>query len=697
MSRDEAPGSANPWVRAALVGLLALLVLHWLADRYEAVRSGRFAQPVNVSVEGPSAPVALEVKRESLRGNDEGLARVPGRNEWQSGHEWFRGLSVTGPQSAWADVGAVRVRIGSREFRFGAEELRRSSGPVPGAEPPLIRFRAPPEVRAERSMVARFDAARNWPGDGNAATHLVFDVLTWRIAVALAIAWMLREHARRDEAGRRRLVSIARGGTLAVLAGFVAVVLAPVLWSRVSAQLSVEHLEGVQAACTWIWTNQDGDLYSLPTIDACGNIYSPGYYVASRLWGAVFGLSLPSLRSLTWVCNLVSAVAASYVIRRLGQGGRAWTWVPLYLATFCYYRWIDNANKDALHVALSMAGFALLVRCVGPGSSGGGWTAVGAGVAWAAAFMTKQSHLVVTLPVLAVLAFGARRTLWTSGASFLVSVALMTAASLREWPHYWEWTVTIPGAHRFHWPQLGWSLADATCAFAGYGAVATAWWLERVRAPAEGHGDERPAGSRTLAHLCLAFAVGGLAMGCMSAGKDRGGTYALAPGLAALCIPVAASFGALRTGRSAMAIPLLLLVLGWPGGASVGEREARNASRLVELVRRESGDVWVPLEPFANAAAGRRTFAPVFCLGEWTAAGRALPDAVLDPIRDARFSAIVTQFNPPERGGARLDSEPFRTIADRYEVAEVIPADDAYSARDGWRNSLRLVWRPRAR
>src|SRR5262249_52858716 len=132
--------------------------------------------------------------------------------------------------------------------------------------------------------------------------------------------------------------------------------------SRLARPLSNEHLEGVQAACTAIWAKQGGDLYARPTIEGCGNIYTPAYYLVSAWWGKAFGLSLPSLRALTWLCNAIAALAAVAVLRELGARRAGRWWLPLYLATFCFYAWIDNANKDALHVALSMAGFAFLAR-----------------------------------------------------------------------------------------------------------------------------------------------------------------------------------------------------------------------------------------------------------------------------------------------------------------------------------------------
>jgi putative copper export protein len=677
-------------------GVLLLLVLCaglWIADGADAMRDGRAGEPVTVEIEAPADAGAITVSRISPRGNRVALPNVPGRPLWTSAHEWFADLEVASDGATLARIGSAVVTVGSRRFTFTGDALRERWPKAAQEQVDRVALHAPAELRAEPSRVGSFDRFLNWPGDAAVLGDLLLTVHAWRVALLLLCVVLLRRHARAAPERRAALERFAARATAAVLALFVLAVLGPIFVSRIARPLSNEHLEGVQATCTAIWDRQGGDLFAPPTIDGCGNIYTPAYYLVSALWSRLFGLGLPSLRLLTWLFQAIGALAAGAVLRELGAPrSRRW-WLPLYLATFCFYAWIDNANKDGMHVALSLCGFALLARSLRKdGSCTGVVAAALGGVLWAAAFMTKQSHVAIVAPTLLVLLVVAPVQAIVAGGAFAACAAGATLLATRTWPDYWDWTVTIPKAHAFSAVALGHALVPVVAAFGGYFVVALLGWLRLARSPdADADGARR----RRLAHLCFAFALGGIVMGCMSAGKDRGGAYALAPGLAALCIPVAVLLGAPDRGRGALALPLLLLVLGWPGGSFVSGADRASADRLVAKVAGERGEVWVPLEPFANVLANKRAYVPGFCLGEWTAAGRPLPDAVLAPIRAGHFAMIVTPWNPPEGGGADLTREPFPTIAAHYEVTEVVPREEAFAVKEGWTNSLRLIWRPK--
>ncbi|HET6163813.1 MAG TPA: hypothetical protein VFG37_09115 [Planctomycetota bacterium] len=682
--------------------LLAFAAALWIVDGADSLQIGRPAEPVTVTLDADGSPDAFAVSRISPRGNRVALAHVPGRPHWTSAHEWFADLEIAADGPTLAKIRSARVTIGSRSFDVTGDELR--AGWTKAAQEQVDRtaLHPPADLRAEHSRVATFDPLLNWPGDAAVARDLVGNVHAYRFALLLAWTWLLWRHARGTPERKAGLERFAARATAATLALFVGVVLGPVFVSRLASPLSNEHLEGVQAACTAIWAKQGGDLFAKPSIDGCGNIYTPAYYLLSALWGRLFGLTLPSLRALTWLLNGVSALAAVAALRELGARRAGRWWLPLYLATFCFYAWIDNANKDALHVALSMAGFALIARSLRrDGACTGLVAAALGGLVWAAAFMTKQSHVAIVAPTLLVLLLAARAPALVAGAACAVGVAGATWAATMAWPNYWDWTVTIPKGHAFSPTMLAHALVPVAAAFCGYGVVALLSWWRAVAhdgTAADEVADVDPkvaARRRALAHLALAFAVGGIVMGCMSAGKDRGGSYALAPGLAALCIPIAAALAAPVRGRGALALPLLLLVLAWPGGSFVTSTDRRAADRLVTKVAQEPGEVWVPLEPFVNVVAGKRAFVPGFCLGEWTAAGRPLPDEILAPIREGRFLLIITPWNLPAGGGADLTKEPFPTIAQHYEVTEVLPRDDAFAVREGWTNALRLLWRPK--
>jgi len=685
--------------------LFVLLPALWIADAYGALRDGRAGEPVTVALDAPVDAAAVTVSRISPRGNRVALPNVPGRPLWPSGHEWFADLELATDGATLAQIRAVVVTIGSRRFEYTGDELRERWTKAAQEQIDRVVLHPPAELRAERSRLERFATLRNWPGDAAVVGDLVGNVRAWRVALLCAWGVLLLAHARAAPERRERIARFAARATAAVLALFLLGVLVPVFVSRIGRPLSNEHLEGVQATCTAIWAKQGGDLFANPSIDGCGNIYTPAYYVVCELWGRLFGLGLPSLRLLTWLFLLLGALAAAAVLRELrAPGSRRW-WLPLYLTTFCFYAWIDNANKDGMHVALALAGFAFVARALRrDGACTGSVAAALGGLVWAAAFLTKQSHIAIVAPTLLALLFLAPMPAFVAGGTFAAGVAGATFLATRAWPNYWDWTVAIPKAHAFSPGMLANALGPIAAAFGGYVVVALLGWRRFARGPGDEanvepseSGDPDVARRRRLAHLCLAFALGGLAMGCMSAGKDRGGDYALAPGLAALSILVASVVGAPGRERAALALPLLLLALGWPGGSFVGRADREAADCLVAKVASEPGEVWVPLEAYANVLAHKRAYVPLFCLGEWTAAGRPFPDDVLAALRAGRFSMVITPWNPPRGGGADLSREPFPTLARHYEVAEILPLDEAFAVKEGWTNVLRLVWRPKSK
>jgi len=84
-------------------------------------------------------------------------------------------------------------------------------------------------------------------------------------------------------------------------------------------------------------------------------MYTPLYYIVSAAWASVFGLTLPALRVLSLLLLAATAVSACAIARHLtGRARDGLLWLPVYLLMFDYYAWVDNANKDALHVALAI-------------------------------------------------------------------------------------------------------------------------------------------------------------------------------------------------------------------------------------------------------------------------------------------------------------------------------------------------------
>ncbi|MBL4654537.1 MAG: hypothetical protein JKY33_01775, partial [Bacteroidia bacterium] len=138
--------------------------------------------------------------------------------------------------------------------------------------------------------------------------------------------------------------------TAIAIVSYVLAFVIPTIISRLFVPLSVEHQEGVHATMIWMW-NKGVNLYSYPSKEFSSWIYTPGFYVIGKLWTDIFGLSIPVLRGLSLLSMFITALFSGFMIFKITQS--KWIsslWLFLYLTLFHLYGWIDNANKESLHI-----------------------------------------------------------------------------------------------------------------------------------------------------------------------------------------------------------------------------------------------------------------------------------------------------------------------------------------------------------
>ena len=405
-------------------------------------------------------------------------------------------------------------------------------------------------------------------------------------------------------------------GVSALVVIYALVLVVPVIVTRFTFPLSLEHLEGSLSAITWKWIHGES-LYPTPTMESAGTIYTPGYFILSRGWVAVFGHTLPALRGLTLVLLLLTAGTAAYVIRQLGGTRTAIVlWIPLYLLLFDYYGWVDNANKDTMHLFLAMAGLALVSSSMNPNARFVIGRCVLAGLVWACAFMTKQSHVILLFPVFAFLFFSGRRQMWAAGVSLTVFTCAMMGAAYLVWGEsFWRWVYLVPKGHALRPDQFLHITQTFTAAGVGFFVVGIsyAWWAVRQRGlafPTLGQllRGRWPEGENRIAGLVVSFAVGALLIGVMSAIKDRGGNYAFLQTVAVLSIFVALALTTRRYTRAVCALVLLLFPMTNPLDRAVTASDRDAADHLIATLREEPGDVWVPAHSWIPIAAGKKSY-----------------------------------------------------------------------------------------
>jgi len=153
-------------------------------------------------------------------------------------------------------------------------------------------------------------------------------------------------------------------------------------------------------------------VYAKPSIEFVSFLYPPLYYDAAAVFAVVLGPGFLPLRLLSFLSSIgVFALLFQLVRRETGSvlaGGVA---VGLFAATYDRVGgWFDIARLDSFYLMLLLAGIFVL-RTV-PSA----WGAVGAGALLSAAFLTKQSALVIVAPLLVYLALAdLRRTSWFAG------------------------------------------------------------------------------------------------------------------------------------------------------------------------------------------------------------------------------------------------------------------------------------------
>lgn len=684
-----ARGSTALLVRASL----AFLALTWLVaavtfarDTLGALRNGAYGDAVEIELPGldPAHAAAVRVERVSPRGNRDAMVLMPGTSTWTSVHAWYAGASIAAPAGAPLPARAI-VRIAGRASEHALPQAVDAGA---GARIALALQPAP-----RPSALSAFAGIANWPGDAAVLRRVLTS--PWGLALALASAVLLFVAARlrQDEARAEVWDRHVLRGTLAVVLGVVTLYCVPAFVSRAFFPLTVEHLEGVQIATLWNWLAGE-PLYGAPTWTASGNIYTPGYYLLARGWAGLFGLTLPSLRALTWLLQLVMYASALHLAWRLsGDRLGGVLWLPIQLLAFCAIAWIDNANKDAAHTALALVGVSFLVEATRAPRGRDLALAALAGSLWGLAFMVKQSHApIVAAGVLGVALLSRRLVLPLASGAALVAAGASYAA-WRTWGDaYLDWTLAIPREHRLLWANL--LRADLLFSAAPWLWIPVAAAV-LLRAP--GRERSAPGASAPDRALELVFVIvcGAAFTGLLSIGKDRGGPYALLPALSLLAIGVSIGLRLLPGSGVGWLSLLLLYPLPFLPAFGIGERERVAADRLVEIVRAEPGPVWVPFHPWTSVVAGKPALVPMFCVGEWLAAGRPVPEAVLEGLRQQRAGLVITDFNLPESPQYSYDDEPWATLQRFYAPVGSIPAEDAFRDRDGWQNVPRILWRPR--
>jgi hypothetical protein len=390
-------------------------------------------------------------------------------------------------------------------------------------------------------------------------------------------------------------------------------------------------------------------IYAAPSYEFVASMKTPLYYYVVAALSPVFGAELLAGR-------LVSAMATAGIcsilwgcIRREGGSGIwALLGVALFVATYNISRqWYDIARLDTLFLLLLMAAvYALRFWRGGPGTAG-------AGLLLAAAYFTKQTVLLVAIPLLLALAVTAPRRAALAAVAFAVPVVIGMAVLhdatqgwstffLVEVPRYGEldpsvilsfWSTDLLPL----WPALLGALA----------LVIAEWRCDHAGAP-----------------FYAGLLFGALLCGWLGLMHVGGTANALLPLFAVLALmmplglqrllkqsePHRPAQRLLPLAIHVVALLQLALLAYDPRGAipDAGDRQA--GDQLQTFLREVDGDVLVMDDRYFARLAGKPSGGLDFSVADLLRVKQsAIPEefkrSIVDALRDGKFAGIV---DPPD-------------------------------------------------
>jgi len=409
-------------------------------------------------------------------------------------------------------------------------------------------------------------------------------------------------------------------------------------------------------------------IYAAPSLEFVSFLYPPLYYVAAAGFAKVLGLGFLPLRLLSLLSSVgVLALIFSTVRRETGQAVPAVVASGLFAAFYAVAgSWYDLARLDSFYLLLLLCGIRLLRSAASPPR------AAAAGLLLAAAFFTKQSALVVFVPLAAYalledmrrgLAFSA-----TGVATGLGGVALLNAMSGGWFSYY---CFQIPARHpRLHGGSMAFWTTDVfpTLLPATAGTILLAAWTVR-------QGDERK-------RLFLPFLAAGMIASSWSVRSVVGAEVNnLLPALAGFAVVLGSGWGLLRAGgpeegtsrrraaewaTGALLVAQLALLVYDPRRLIPTPADRAAGERVVSRIAAISGDVFIPHHAYLARLAGKSGSAHTLAMdnvflddagprreelaGEMIGAMRARRYAAVVMENDGRYKeAILEGYAPSER------------------------------------------------
>jgi hypothetical protein len=396
-------------------------------------------------------------------------------------------------------------------------------------------------------------------------------------------------------------------------------------------------------------------LYVAPSIDYVPYIYTPLYHYAAAAAASIVGLDFFAPRLVSFLASL----GCGYMIYRIcatetGQRLLAFCGAGLFFAMFDIAgKWFHVARVDSLNLLFLLIAVYLVRFRRGTAS------ALGIAAAFGLAFWTKQSSLLVAVPLLAAMAaFDRRRAVVAIGAllAILVIPAVLLHVASDGWSTYFLFE--LPRSHEIDWQYLLTFWSKDLAGTAGLAlclamaALAASAWIDRTTVV-------------TYGAIFLGF------VGSAWAARLHSGSFqnVVIPAYAFLAIlaPIGVAWlrdvlaarmesvraaGAVHIATSVVLVVQFLALAYNPSAAIPSQTDRAAGERFLAYVAALDGDILLPDLRFVQTRAGKKSYglgmaASDVLRGPDNRGQRTLKESLAEAVRARRFRAIVLNDRGP--------------------------------------------------
>ena len=461
--------------------------------------------------------------------------------------------------------------------------------------------------------------------------------------------------------------------------------------SRIAYPFELEWMEG--ASVVHVHRILSGkSLYVRPSPEFIPFIYPPFYFYASSIVALITGAEFFPLRLISFLSTLGAMTLVFLFVRKEnGSLKTAVVGAGLFAATYVISGfWLDIARVDSLFLFLIL-GACYLTR----------FHVTVAGYAFAAilftlAFLTKQTALVIMVPVIFYPAVIGN---WKRFFQLSITTLILTAGSVvilnlatEGWFGYYIFR--IPRGHSLIYGKLlGFWFTD----FLPFYFIAFIFGMFFL------YSEWRNREKKRCFYLLLA--AGMTLSSWLSRLHSGGWLNVMIPVLCAFSITGALGYRLFlehirknikRESRrilytviihSALAVQLIMLVYN-PARQRPGRKDIQAGNRIIEIIRKTEGEVYIPFHSWLAEMAGKQSYVHTQCLMDVLRSDRDIEnnpgEALLKKIQNRDFSLVI------------VDNPGFMDTLNNYYSAEKIhyPGKETFYPVTGMKTRPYLAYRP---